>query len=86
MEEEFEEEFEEIETLKVDYIKGELYLSNGEKVSFTLSEDGFSQWGLDKEKLGFTQPILEALSQTFAEQIYEMEEYYREYNDTSCEY
>jgi hypothetical protein len=65
---------EEKEKLKIEYIQGKLYLSNGEEVSFTLDEDGFSQGGLEKEKLGFTQPFLEALSQTFAEQVYEMEE------------
>jgi hypothetical protein len=64
-----EEEFEEIENLTIDYIQGEFYLSNGERVSFTLSKDGFSQSGLDKEKLGFTQPVLEALSKTFAERV-----------------
>jgi hypothetical protein len=62
------------ENLTIDYIKGALYLSNGEEVSFTLSEDGFTQSGLEKEKLGLTQPLLEALSTTFAEQVFEMEE------------
>jgi hypothetical protein len=62
------------ENLTVEYIKGELFLSNGEKVSFTLDETGFTQNGLEKEKLWFTNPILEALSKTFAEQVFELEE------------
>ena len=56
--------------LTVEYIKGELFLSNGKKVYFTLDETGFIQNGLEKEKLWFTKPILEALSQTFAEEAY----------------
>ena len=58
------------ENITVEYIKGELFLSNGEKVSFTLDETGFIQNGLEKEKLWSTKPILEALSQTFAEETY----------------
>jgi len=64
------------DNLNIYYIRGELFLTNGEKVSFEISEEGFSQWGLKKEKLGFTEPVLEALSNTFAEQKLEIEEYY----------
>jgi len=60
--------------LTIKYISGELFLSNGEKVNFTLDETGFIQNGLEKEKLWLTKPILEALSQTFAEEVFEIEE------------
>ena len=62
------------ENITAEYIKGELFLSNGEKVSFTLDETGFIQNGLEKEKLWLTHPILEALSKTFAEEVFEIEE------------
>jgi hypothetical protein len=68
------------EYITVEYIKGELFLSNGQKVSFTLDETGFTQNGLEKEKLWFTHSILEALSKTFAEQVFEIEESYQ-YNE-----
>ena len=66
------------ENLTIKYVQGELHLSNGEKVSFTIDEDGFYQWGLEKEKLGFTQPVLQAMSMAFAEEKFEIEESYRD--------
>ena len=68
---------EENDNLTLKYIKGQLILSNGEEVSFTIDEEGFSQWGLEKEKLGFTQHVMEALSNAFAEQAHIIEESYR---------
>jgi len=42
---------EEKDNLTLKYIKGQLVLSNGKEVYFTTDEEGFSQWGLEKEKL-----------------------------------
>ena len=61
-------------TLKIEYIKGQIFLSNGNEVSFYIDENGFRQNGLEKDKLWFTQPFLEALSKTYAEQVFEIEE------------
>ena len=58
------------ENVTIEHIQGELYLSNGKKASFTLDEGGFVQWGLDKEELGFTQSVLDALSKAFAEETF----------------
>ena len=63
---------------RIEYIKGTIYLSDGNEVSFYMDETGFEQSGLEKDKLWFTQPFLEALSRTYAEQIFEIDGYYRD--------
>jgi len=59
-------------TPRIEYIKGQIFLSNGDEVSFYMDENGFQQNGLERDKLWFTEPLLCALSKAYAEQIFEI--------------
>jgi hypothetical protein len=62
------------ENILVEYLEGKIHLSSGEEATFCIDSCGFQINGLEKDILYKLNPIMDALSQTFAEQVYEMEE------------
>lgn len=48
-------------------IEGTLELDNGTLVRFSLSRDGYQQWGADLATLGGTQPLMLALEEAAEE-------------------